>query len=289
MFTTLVAPSREEALEIAEKYRQPATFERESSLAWTQAQVQLHHLRITQDEAHLFQRLANRLLYADPTVRAAPSVARDQSQRRVGALALRHLRRPSHRAGSHRAGRGAGRRATAPAGARVLAHEGDCGRSGDSQRHRSLLRPGAPGIPRGNGASEPGGGRGAQGNNTEACFCCAPTSCLARDQILLRAAARIVISAHRARSPSRRFGWGGPDPGRSRRASARPRETAEAVPLPPWIWSSETASADSRRADASTSRFWARGSGPRLPGSTWWRTRSSVSRSRSRARAPRGP
>jgi cyclic beta-1,2-glucan synthetase len=72
VFTTLVAPTREHAVEIAEKYRQPATFERESSLAWTQAQVQLHHLRITQDEAHLFQRLANRLLYADPTLRPPP-------------------------------------------------------------------------------------------------------------------------------------------------------------------------------------------------------------------------
>ncbi len=74
VFTTLVAPSRSEALEIAQKYRQPATFERESSVAWTQAQVQLHHLRITQDEAHLFQRLANRLLYTDPTLRAAAQV-----------------------------------------------------------------------------------------------------------------------------------------------------------------------------------------------------------------------
>ena len=72
VFTTLVAGSREEALTGAEKYRQRATFERASSLAWTQAQVQLHHLRITQDEAHLFQRLANRLLYVDPTLRAAP-------------------------------------------------------------------------------------------------------------------------------------------------------------------------------------------------------------------------
>ena len=72
VFTTLVARSREEALAAAEKYRQRATFERASSLAWTQAQVQLHHLRITQDEAHLFQRLANRLLYVDPSLRAAP-------------------------------------------------------------------------------------------------------------------------------------------------------------------------------------------------------------------------
>jgi cyclic beta-1,2-glucan synthetase len=74
IFTTLVAPSRKEALAGAEKYRQPTTFERESSLAWTQAQVQLHHLRISQDEAHLFQRVANRLLYTDPTLRAAPNV-----------------------------------------------------------------------------------------------------------------------------------------------------------------------------------------------------------------------
>jgi cyclic beta-1,2-glucan synthetase len=72
VFTTLVAHSREEVLAMAQKYRQRETFERESSLAWTQAQVQLHHLRITQDEAHLFQRLANRLLYIDPTLRAAP-------------------------------------------------------------------------------------------------------------------------------------------------------------------------------------------------------------------------
>ncbi|HET9481923.1 MAG TPA: glucoamylase family protein, partial [Candidatus Polarisedimenticolia bacterium] len=74
VYTTLVARSRDEALLAAEKYQQPATFERESTLAWTRAQVQLHHLRITQDEAHLFQRLANRLLYADSTLRAAPQV-----------------------------------------------------------------------------------------------------------------------------------------------------------------------------------------------------------------------
>ena len=70
VFTTLVAGSREQAMELAEKYRQPATFERTSSLAWTRSQVQLQHLQITQDEAHLFQRLANRLLYADRTLRA---------------------------------------------------------------------------------------------------------------------------------------------------------------------------------------------------------------------------
>ncbi len=85
VYTTLVARSREEALQIAEKYEQPATFERESTLAWTRAQVQLHHLMITQDEAHLFQRLVNRLLYADPTMRAAPQ---DLAANRGGASGL---------------------------------------------------------------------------------------------------------------------------------------------------------------------------------------------------------
>jgi cyclic beta-1,2-glucan synthetase len=44
------------------------------TLAWTQAQVQLHHLGIAPDEALLFQRLANRVLYADPTLRAPREV-----------------------------------------------------------------------------------------------------------------------------------------------------------------------------------------------------------------------
>ena len=85
VFTTLVAPSREEALDIAEKYRQTDTFERESSLAWTYAQVQLHHLQITQDEAHLFQRLANRMLYDDRTLRTVPQ---DVAASRGGASGL---------------------------------------------------------------------------------------------------------------------------------------------------------------------------------------------------------
>ena len=85
VFTTLVAPTREDALDIAEKYRQTDTFERESSLAWMHAQVQLHHLQITQDEAHLFQRLANRMLYDDRTLRTVP---RDLVANRGGASGL---------------------------------------------------------------------------------------------------------------------------------------------------------------------------------------------------------
>ena len=67
----MVADSRERALELADKYRDPATFDRVSNLSWTQAQVQLRHLGVTSDEAHLFQRLATRVLYSDPTLRAS--------------------------------------------------------------------------------------------------------------------------------------------------------------------------------------------------------------------------
>jgi cyclic beta-1,2-glucan synthetase len=69
LFSTVVAGTREAALDLADKYRHPATFERVMTLAWTQAQVQLHHLGIESDEAHLFQRLANRILYSDPSLR----------------------------------------------------------------------------------------------------------------------------------------------------------------------------------------------------------------------------
>ena len=73
-FSTGVAASREAALDLADKYREPAVYERAAILAWTQAQVQLHHLGIDSDEAHLFQRLANRILYSDPSLRPSPTL-----------------------------------------------------------------------------------------------------------------------------------------------------------------------------------------------------------------------
>ncbi|MDO9269097.1 MAG: glucoamylase family protein [Methylobacter sp.] len=69
-FTTLVAPSRQAVEDLADKYHNAATFDRVSDLAWTHAHIQLRHLRIKSDEAQLFQALANRLLYADPSLRA---------------------------------------------------------------------------------------------------------------------------------------------------------------------------------------------------------------------------
>ena len=74
IFSTVVAASRVEVLDLADKYRESGAFERATTLAWTQAQVQLHHLGIELDEAHLFQRLANRILYSDPSLRPSSAV-----------------------------------------------------------------------------------------------------------------------------------------------------------------------------------------------------------------------
>jgi cyclic beta-1,2-glucan synthetase len=70
-FTTLVATSRQAVVDSAEKYHNLTAFDRVSSMAWTYAHVQLHHLRTKPDEAQLFQDLANRLIYTDPSLRAA--------------------------------------------------------------------------------------------------------------------------------------------------------------------------------------------------------------------------
>ena len=43
-FWTLIAASRSEALDLADKHHDSAAFDRAVTLAWTQAQVQLHHL-----------------------------------------------------------------------------------------------------------------------------------------------------------------------------------------------------------------------------------------------------
>ena len=68
-FWTMVASSRSEVLDLTDKHHDPAAFDRAVTLAWTQAQVQLHHLGIDADEANLFQRLAGHVLYSNPALR----------------------------------------------------------------------------------------------------------------------------------------------------------------------------------------------------------------------------
>ena len=73
-FWTMAASTREALLDLADKHHDAMAFERATTLAWTQAQMQLHHLGITSDDAHLFQRLASHVLYSDPALRPAPDI-----------------------------------------------------------------------------------------------------------------------------------------------------------------------------------------------------------------------
>jgi cyclic beta-1,2-glucan synthetase len=73
-FATVVAPNRQAVLELADRYNDPDAFERGLTLAWTHAQVQLHHLGISPDEAHIFQKLATQILYQSPEMRASSAV-----------------------------------------------------------------------------------------------------------------------------------------------------------------------------------------------------------------------
>lgn len=71
LFTTVAAQTREQVLDVADRYRDERALDRTLTLAWTHAQVQLHHLGIGPDEAQLFQRLANAVIYPEAALRAA--------------------------------------------------------------------------------------------------------------------------------------------------------------------------------------------------------------------------
>jgi cyclic beta-1,2-glucan synthetase len=70
-FWTSISASREQAVALVDKHRDMAAFERAKTLAWTQAQVQLRYLGVDFEEAKEFQRIANRVLYSDSSLRAA--------------------------------------------------------------------------------------------------------------------------------------------------------------------------------------------------------------------------
>ena len=73
-FWTMAAATRDAVLDLADKHHDPMAFDRAKTLAWTQAQMEFHHLGIDSSEAHLFQRLANHILFSDPTLRPAAEI-----------------------------------------------------------------------------------------------------------------------------------------------------------------------------------------------------------------------
>ncbi len=66
---TLVANSREAVLDLVDRHRQAAAYDRAMTLAWTRAQIQLRHLQISMQDAHLYQTLAGHLIYANAALR----------------------------------------------------------------------------------------------------------------------------------------------------------------------------------------------------------------------------
>jgi cyclic beta-1,2-glucan synthetase len=74
LICTGVAKSREEAVALADHYRDGHAVSRVFDLAWAHSQIELRHLQITTAEAHLFQRLVTHLIYSAPTLRAEPEV-----------------------------------------------------------------------------------------------------------------------------------------------------------------------------------------------------------------------
>lgn len=65
------ANSREEAIKLIEKYQNISASQRILDMAWTHAELDLRRLHITHDDAHLFQRLANFMIYPDVQLRAS--------------------------------------------------------------------------------------------------------------------------------------------------------------------------------------------------------------------------
>ncbi len=68
-FWTMAASTRKGVLDSIDRHRDATAFGRAATLAWTQAQVQLHHLGISAGEAGLFQRLAGHVIHAAPLLR----------------------------------------------------------------------------------------------------------------------------------------------------------------------------------------------------------------------------
>ncbi len=68
-FVTAMADNRETVIQLIEKYRDLQSSKIAFEVAWTHAQLELRHLRIDQEEAQLFQKLASRIIYPHSQLR----------------------------------------------------------------------------------------------------------------------------------------------------------------------------------------------------------------------------
>ena len=74
IFTTVLVYTRQEAIRVTEKYHDANIFLRQVNLGWVKNQIELRHLNITMEKAHIYQRLGGRILYLAPYLRAQSEV-----------------------------------------------------------------------------------------------------------------------------------------------------------------------------------------------------------------------
>ncbi len=84
-FSTLVADGRDEARNLADRYRDLRAADRALSLSWTTAQVELRDLDVPPAEAALYQELAGTLIYPNEELRASATL---RAENRRGQRAL---------------------------------------------------------------------------------------------------------------------------------------------------------------------------------------------------------
>ena len=76
-FWTIAGHTREDVAALADKHRDAAAFTRATTLAATQSQSLLQYLNIAADEAQLFQKLANCVIYPETALRASLETLRN--------------------------------------------------------------------------------------------------------------------------------------------------------------------------------------------------------------------
>ena len=76
---TVAASTREAVLDLVDRHRQTAAYDRALTMCWTQAQIQLRHLSINHEEAHLFQTLAGHILYTNAALRPSSRLLQDNA------------------------------------------------------------------------------------------------------------------------------------------------------------------------------------------------------------------
>ena len=129
-----IAETRDAALSLIGKYRDPSFAARAFEMAWSHSQVVLRQLQATEAEAQVYDELAASVLHANPLRRAGAGSARPQPARPVRPVGLRDLGRPADRADAHRRREPDRPGPADPQGPRLLARERAGRRPGDPER-----------------------------------------------------------------------------------------------------------------------------------------------------------